>query len=55
MNRIQRVKNFIDDYKTLDPYFKHLIKDSYEHYKKELNNHYLMLSKHPYPQEYLNI
>lgn len=54
MNRIKRIKNFIEDYKTLDPNIKHLIKDSYEYYQKELMKQYLILSKHPFPQEHLS-
>jgi hypothetical protein len=54
MNRIQRIQNFVKDYKTLDPYFKNLTKDSYDHYQLELMNQYIHLSKHPLPQEYLN-
>jgi protoheme ferro-lyase len=54
MNRIQRIQNFINDYKTLDPYLKNLTQDSYNYYQKELMNQYLLVSKHPLPQEYLN-
>ena len=53
MNRIQRIKTFLEDYKTLDPNLKNLTKDCYDEYQKELMNEYVKLSKHPFPQEHL--
>ena len=55
MNRIQRIKNFLQDYKTLNPYLKSLIKDSQEDFQKELIKEYLKVSRHPYPNEYLRV
>ena len=54
MNRIRRIQNFINDYKTLDPYLKDLIKDVYEDYQNELMKEYIHISKHPHPTEYLS-
>ncbi len=55
MNRIQRIQTFLQDYKSLNPYLKYLIKDSQKNYQKELINEYLKVSRHPYPNEYLDI
>ena len=54
MNRIRRIQTFINDYKTLDPYLKDLIKDVYEDYQNELMKEYIHISKHPHPTEYLS-
>ena len=54
MNRIRRIQTFINDYKTLDPYLKDLIKDVYEDYQNELMDEYVRVSKHPHPTEYLS-
>ena len=53
MNRIQQIQEFLEDYKSLEPYLKNLISWSYDHYQKELQKEYLKVSKHPYPNEYL--
>ena len=55
MNRIQRIQIFLQDYKTLNPYLKSLVKDSQEDYQKELIKEYIKVSKHPYPNEYLSV
>ena len=55
MNRIQRIQIFLQDYKSLNPYLKSLVKDSQEDYQKELIKEYLKVSRHPYPNEYLGI
>ena len=55
MNRIQRINRFINDYKSLNPYLKDLLKGVYEDYQIELMNEYLKVSKHPHPTEYLRI
>ena len=34
MNRIQRIQIFLQDYKTLKPYLKTIVKDSQEDYQK---------------------
>ena len=41
MNRIQRIKMFLQDYNSLNPYFKNLLKEVQEDYQKELINEYL--------------
>ena len=55
MNRIQRIQNFLQDYKSLNPYLKNLLKDSQKNYQKELLKEYLKVSRHPYQNEYLDI
>ena len=54
MNRIQRIQNYLEDYKSLDPYLKDLTKESHRYYQLELMNEYLKVSQHPYPTEYLH-
>ena len=54
MNRISRIQNFINDYKTLSPFLQEIAKGCYEFYQQELMKEYIRLSKHPYPTEYLN-
>ena len=53
MTRIQRIKRFLEDYKSLEPYLKDLCSWSYSYYQKELIKEYLKVSQHPYPNEYL--
>ena len=53
MNRIQSIKRFLDDYESLEPNLKQLVSWSYDHYQNELLKEYLKVSKHPYPNEYL--
>ena len=53
MTRIQRIQTFLEDYKSLDPYLKDLIKPIHQDYQKELIQEYLKVSKHPYPDENL--
>ena len=55
MNRIQRIQTFLQDYNLLNPYLKNLLEGSKEYYQKELIQEYLKVSKHPYPNEYLDI
>ena len=55
MNRIQRIQIFLQDYKTLNPYLKNLLNEVQKDYQKELIKEYLKVSRHPYPNEYLNI
>ena len=55
MNRVQRIQIFLEDYKSLDPYLKNLCKESYHNFKRELIQEHLKLSRHPYPNEYLDI
>ena len=47
MNRVQRIQIFLEDYKSVDPYLKNLLKDVQEDYQNELINEYLKLSRHP--------
>ena len=54
MNRIQSIKTFLEDYKSLNPYLKELTQEANHHYQLELMNEYLKLSHHPYPSEYLH-
>ena len=55
MNRIERIKMFLQDYNLLNPYLKNLLKDVQDDYQKELINEYLKLTRHLYPNEYLDI
>jgi hypothetical protein len=54
MSRIQSIKTFLKDYKSLDPYLKELIVDSYHHYQMELIQEYLRVHRHPFPNEYIH-
>ncbi len=53
MTRIQRIQIFLEDYKSLDPYLKNLMKHIHQDYQKKLIQEYLKVSRHPYPNEYL--
>ena len=53
MTRIQRIKRYLEDYKSLDPYLKELCKEMNHHFHMELIKEYLKVSHHPYPNEYL--
>ena len=55
MNRIQSIKRFLDDYESLEPNLKYLVSWSYDYYQKELQKEYLKVSRHPYPDEYLDL
>ena len=55
MNRIQSIKRFLDDYEFLEPNLKNLVSWSYDYYQKELQKEYLKVSRHPYPDEYLDL
>ena len=55
MNRIQRIQNFLHDYKSLNPYLKNLLNEVQEDYQNELIKEYIKVSKHPYPDEYLRV
>ena len=54
MNRIQRIKTFLEDYKSLTPELQRLCEDTYQHYELELINEYVRINRHPYPNEYLH-
>jgi hypothetical protein len=56
MNQIQeikRIKTFLEDYKSLEPYLQNICKDSVPNYNKKLMRLYVDVSKHPYPNECL--
>ena len=54
--RITVLKEFIENYRNIsNPFLKEITKTCYDYYYKELMNEYSKLSKHPYPNEYLNI
>ena len=53
MNRIQRIKTFLEDYESLNPRLRELCEESHHHYQNELIREYVKLGKHPYPNEYL--
>ena len=41
MTRIQRIQTFLEDYKSLDPYLKDLIKPIHQDFQKGLIQEYL--------------
>ena len=55
MTRIQRIQTFLEDYKSLDPYLKDLIKPIHQDYQKGLIQEYQKVSRHPYPNECLEM
>jgi len=55
MTRIIRIQTFLEDYKSLDPYLKEICKEMHHHFQLELIKEYLKVSKHPYPNECLDI
>ena len=55
MTRIQQIQTFLEDYNSINPYLKDLIKPIHQDYQKKLIQEYLKVSKHPYPNEYLDI
>ena len=55
MTRINKIQTFLEDYKSLDPYLKDLIKPIHQDYQKELIQEYLKVSRHPYPNEGLEV
>ena len=55
MNRIQNIKRFLEDHKSLEPNLKNLVSGSYDHYQEELQKEYLQVSQHPFPDEYLEL
>jgi len=54
MSRINNIKTFLEDYKSLDPYLENLTKEAHHHYQQELVQEYIKVSLHPYPSEYLH-
>ena len=55
MTRIQRIQTFLEDYNSLNPYLKDLIKPIHQDYQKKLIQEYLKISRHPYPDEGLDL
>ena len=55
MTRINRIKTFLEDYNSLNPYLKDLIKPIHQDYQKELIQEYLKVSRHLYPDEGLDL
>ena len=55
MTRIQRIQIFLEDYKSLDPYLKDLMKHIHQDYQKKLIQEYLKVSNPPYSNECLEI
>ena len=55
MTRTQRIQTFLEDYKSPDPYLKDLIKPIHQDYQKKLIQEYLKVSRHPYPDECLDL
>ena len=55
MTRIQRIQTFLEDYKSLDPYLKDLIKPIHQDYQKGLIQEYQKVSRHPYPDAGLDL
>mgnify|MGYP000288851188 CR=1 FL=1 len=55
MTRIQRIQTFLEDYKSLDPYLKDLIKPIHQDYQKGLIQEYQKTERHMYPDEGLEI
>ena len=51
-NRIQAIKNYLEQYRRLDVYWKDLLKESYQYYEVQLLKEYERIREHPYPQEY---
>ena len=52
MNRIQRIQDFIEDYHEKTPYLKELCRPLLEYYKQKLIRELVIISNHPYPNEY---
>ena len=51
MRTKQRIEDFIKQYRNLDPYWKNLLKSSYDYYKNQQMKYLIELSNHPYPYE----
>ena len=51
MTTKQRIKDFIKHYRSLNPYWKNLLKSSYDYYKTKQMKYLIELSNHPYPYE----
>ena len=51
-NKIQKIKDYLEQYKKLDTYWKNILSSTYEYYQNKLIHEYSMLEVHPYPEEY---
>jgi len=54
MNRIKRIKQFLSDYKRLNPYLKSLLVESEKEYQLRLIKEYIRMGYHPYPNEIID-
>ncbi len=54
MNEYERVRNFIQDWSTKDDYLKSLTRQIYEYNLGKYKTHLEIMSKHPYPDEYVD-
>ena len=52
-HRIQRINQFLEDYKTLSPSLQNLCSGSIPYFKNELIRELVNIGKHPYPNEAL--
>ena len=55
MTRIQRIQTFLEDYNSINPYLKDLIKPIHQDYQKGLIQEYQKTERHMYPDEGLEI
>ena len=55
MNRIRQIQEFLDDFKTKEPFLQNVCSGVYDLYQKELQKEYLKVSRHPFPHEYLGL
>ena len=55
MNRIQQIQEFLDDFKTKEPFLQNICSGVYDLYQKELQKEYLKVPHHPFPEEYLDL
>ena len=53
--KIKSLKLFLDEYKNKEEWLKVLTQDAYKYYYQELMNEYIKLSKHPFPNEYIDL
>ena len=51
MNKIKRINQFLDDYRTLNSYLKDLLNEVKKEYQLQLTKEYLRVEYHPYPNE----
>ena len=44
-NNIEKIKDYLKQYKTLDPYLKNLLSGTYEYYEKKLLKMFALASQ----------